>query len=207
VAVAAAGPRLLPGRRRRRDPQPLAPQSLPVCSAVRRSPSRRERWQGNGGRPRTLPGVATRRNGTAVKLEELLETARRITLLGPGGGGKSRLAMEDARGVASNFEDGIRLTELAPLVDARMVPQAVAAAFGVREQPGRPLLATLADMLRLRQVLIVLDNCEQVLSGCTELVLELLRSCSELRFLTTSRRILSGVSRSGSTVTATISIC
>jgi len=121
------------------------------------------------------------------EIKRLLETARLITLMGPGGVGKSRLAMEVARAVASNFEDGIRLIELAPLVDARMVPPAVAAAFGVREQPGRPLLATLADMLRLRQVLIVLDNCEQVLSGCTELVLELLRSCSELRFLTTSR--------------------
>src|SRR5579859_3614839 len=85
-------------------------------------------------------------------IKHLLETARLITLMGPGGVGKSRLAMEVARAVASSYQDGMRLIELAPLAEARMVSQAVAAEFGVREQPGRSLLATLADMLRPRQI-------------------------------------------------------
>lgn len=121
------------------------------------------------------------------EIRRLFETTRLITLMGPGGVGKSRLAIEVARGVASKFADGVRFIELAPLADARLVPHAVAAALGIREQPGQPVVATLADMLRHRQLLIVLDNCEHVPSGCTELVLELLYSCAELHFLTTSR--------------------
>ena len=88
------------------------------------------------------------------------------------------------------FADGVWLIELAPLADSRLVPQAVAAVLGVREQPGQPLLATLADALRRRTLLIVLDNCEHLVGACAALADALLRTCPDLRILATSRQPL-----------------
>jgi predicted ATPase len=79
------------------------------------------------------------------------------------------------------------LAELASLADPALVPQAVAAVLGVQEQPGRPLLATLADALRTQQVLLVLDNCEHLVAACATLVDTLLRACPALEILATSR--------------------
>ena len=82
------------------------------------------------------------------------------------------------------------LAELAALADPALVPQAVAQAVGVREEPGRPLLATLTDALRARRLLLVLDNCEHLLDACARLVDGVLRACPALRVLATSREAL-----------------
>ena len=121
------------------------------------------------------------------QVRTLVAGARLLTLIGPGGSGKSRLALEAARGLTERYRDGVFGVELAPLVEARLVSRSVALALDVPEQPGRPLLATLSDHLRLRNVLLVLDNCEQVAAEVAATVDALLRVCPELHMLATSR--------------------
>ncbi len=120
----------------------------------------------------------------------LLTTTRLLTLIGTGGCGKTRLALEVARGSVAAYADGVWLVELAGLSDPRLVPRAVADALGVREDPDRSLPDTLADALRSRSLLLVLDNCEHLLDACTLLAETLLSTCPYLRVLATSREAL-----------------
>ena len=113
-----------------------------------------------------------------------------LTLTGTGGSGKTRLALEVARDLVGAYPDGAWLVELAPLSDPALVPQAVAAALGVREQPGHPLTETLSNHLGSKRTLLVLDNCEHLIEACARLVDALLNSCSGLRILATSREAL-----------------
>lgn len=108
-------------------------------------------------------------------------TARLLTLTGSGGCGKTRLALQVAPGVLQEFPDGVWLAELAPLSDSSLVPNAVASALGVPEQPGRGLTETLADSLRPKSALIILDNCEHLVAACAHLTDTLLRACPHLR--------------------------
>jgi predicted ATPase len=125
-----------------------------------------------------------------AEVRRLLQDTRLLTLTGSGGCGKTRLALAVAREVVEGFEDGVWLVDLAPLADPSLVPQALASALGAREQPARSLNETLSDYLRSKKVLVVLDNCEHLIETCVELVEALLRSCSELRILATSREAL-----------------
>src|ERR1700729_3622988 len=102
------------------------------------------------------------RAGPVHELASLAEQHRLVTVTGPGGSGKTRLAGEVARRVAGRFADGVLLVELAPVQDPDLVPAVVAAALGVREQPGAPVAGTLAQVLARQQLLLVLDNCEHV---------------------------------------------
>ena len=120
----------------------------------------------------------------------LLGAHRLVTLTGPGGTGKTRLALQAAAEVLEAHPDGVWLVELAALADPALVPQAVAAAVGVREEPGRPLPATLTDALRPKRLLLVLDNCEHLLDACARLADALLRACPHVRVLATSREAL-----------------
>jgi predicted ATPase/DNA-binding SARP family transcriptional activator len=123
-------------------------------------------------------------------------TARLLTLTGPGGVGKTRLAVQVAGELPELFSGGICFVELAPLSDPTFIPQAIAGALGVREEPGRPLIETLADYLSPRSLLLVLDNCEHLLAdarpaaGCSRIAERLLGSCPGLRILATSREAL-----------------
>jgi len=90
-----------------------------------------------------------------VEVERLLGTARLLTLVGVGGSGKTRLALEVARDVAGAYPEGAWLVELAGLAEGTLVPQAVAAALSVSERPGRPLTDTIVDTLRPKQMLLV----------------------------------------------------
>jgi predicted ATPase/DNA-binding CsgD family transcriptional regulator len=125
-----------------------------------------------------------------AEVRRLLQDTRLLTLTGSGGCGKTRLALAVAREVVEGFEDGVWLVDLAPLADPSLVPQALASALGAREQPACSLNETLSDYLRSKKVLVVLDNCEHLIETCAELVEALLRSCSELRILATSREAL-----------------
>ena len=120
-----------------------------------------------------------------------------MTVTGPGGAGKTRLAGEVAEQVAGRFADGVWLAELAPVRDPALVPAVVAAALGVREQPGMPSAAALARVLARRQVLLVLDNCEHVIGVAAGLCAGLLLAADDVRVLATSRGPLGWAGRPG----------
>jgi predicted ATPase/DNA-binding CsgD family transcriptional regulator len=122
-----------------------------------------------------------------LEVEFELATSRLLTLTGAGGSGKTRLALEVARDLIEAYPDGVWLVGLAPLSEAALVPKAVAEALGVPERPQEPITDTLADVLRDRQLLLVLDNCEHLLEAAARLVDRLLDSCPRVRILATSR--------------------
>jgi len=143
--------------------------------------------------PTNLPLSTTSfvgRIGEQRELAEVLSTTRLLTLTGPGGCGKTRLALEVAGAASAAFPDGVWLIELAGLGDATLVPWAVANALGVREQREQGLPATLCAVLGPRQVLLVLDNCEHLRDSCALMVTLLLRTCAGVRLLVTSRQTL-----------------
>jgi len=115
---------------------------------------------------------------------------RLMTLTGAGGSGKTRLALEVARSLIESYPSGVWLVELAPLSEEALVPKAVAEALEVPERPAEPLSDTLADVLRDRQLLLVLDNCEHLLEATARLADLLLDSCLRVRILATSREAL-----------------
>jgi predicted ATPase/DNA-binding CsgD family transcriptional regulator len=140
-----------------------------------------------------LPDRRTSFVGRDLELEELRHTladARMLTLTGAGGCGKTRLAIEAARHVQGDFPDGTWLAELAPVSEAAQVPSTVAASLGVREDPGRSFLDVVAESLRGKRLLLVLDNCEHVLDAAAQACDQLLDRCPELRILATSRQVL-----------------
>jgi predicted ATPase/DNA-binding NarL/FixJ family response regulator len=120
----------------------------------------------------------------------LLGQCRLVTVTGPGGVGKTRLAGEVARQVVGRFADGVWLVELAPVGDPALVPAAVAAALGVREQPGVPAAEALGGVLARLQLLLVLDNCEHVIEAAAELCGGLLAAADDLQIVATSREPL-----------------
>ena len=125
-----------------------------------------------------------------VKRLLLEDKNRLLTLTGPGGCGKTRLALAVAADVVGEFEDGAWVVELASLSDPDLLPQAMAEALKVSEQPGRPLTDTLVDSLRSRWLLLVLDNCEHLIEACAVLADALLHACPEVCILATSREPL-----------------
>ena len=121
---------------------------------------------------------------------ERLRTARVVTLTGPGGCGKTRLALRVAALAEAGFGDGARLVELAPLTDPALVAASVAQALGVSERDVPTPAAGLVRELAGRELLVVLDNCEHVLEAAAGLVATLLAQCRRVRFLATSRERL-----------------
>ena len=130
------------------------------------------------------------RDGPVREVGGLLGQFRLVTVTGPGGAGKTRLAGEVARRVAGRFADGVWLAELAPVRDPAQVGSVVAVALGVREQPGTPIAEVLAGVLARQQLLLVLDNCEHVIGAAAGLCAGLLAACDEVRVLATSREPL-----------------
>jgi predicted ATPase/class 3 adenylate cyclase len=124
------------------------------------------------------------------EVKDLLAQARLLTLTGSGGCGKTRLALQVAADLLEDYPDGVWLIELAVLTDPALVPATVATALGVHEEPGRPTLTTLAEALKSRTLLLVLDNCEHVVGACAQLAETLLRACPNVRILATSREAL-----------------
>jgi predicted ATPase/DNA-binding CsgD family transcriptional regulator len=143
--------------------------------------------------PHNLPSELSSFVGREKELPEvrrLLENNRLLTLTGSGGCGKTRLALAAVSELVERFEDGVWMVELASLAEPSLVPQAVAFTLGVRERPGRSLTEALSDYLRTRDLLLILDNCEHLIGACAEFAEALLRSCSGLRVLATSREAL-----------------
>jgi predicted ATPase/class 3 adenylate cyclase len=125
-----------------------------------------------------------------AEVKGLLAGARLLTLTGAGGSGKTRLALEVAAGLQDRFPQGVWLVELAALTDPQFVVSTTARMLGLRPDPEMPLIQTVVDALRARQLLIVLDNCEHLLLECAQLAEALLQACPQLRILATSREPL-----------------
>jgi predicted ATPase/transcriptional regulator with XRE-family HTH domain len=161
---------------------------------------------GTGGRaaaPRPtilpLPNPAPRHNlplslasfvGRETELEAIrtaLADARLVTLVGAGGSGKSRLAVEVGRGLTADYPDGVWLVELAPLADPELLPHVVAGALGLALAATGSPLATLVAALEPRQLLLLLDNCEHLIDASARLAEALLQRCPTVRILATSR--------------------
>jgi len=143
--------------------------------------------------PNNLPKQLTNFVGREAEIAEcrqLLETCRLLTLTGMGGCGKTRLSLQIAGELLDQHPDGVWVVDLASLNDGSRVPQAVASVIEVRERPDKPLSDTLANHLRNRRELLVLDNCEHMRQPCAELAQLLLRECPELKLIATSREVL-----------------
>ena len=125
-----------------------------------------------------------------AEIKELLSTTRLLTLTGSGGAGKTRLSVHVAAEVLDGFKNGIWFVELASLSDPALIPFTVAAAIGLREEPGRPLLATLLNWLTGKNLLLILDNCEHLIESCAKFADEVLHSGPTVRLLATSREPL-----------------
>ncbi|HKP42183.1 protein kinase domain-containing protein [Mycobacterium sp.] len=139
----------------------------------------------------TLPMELTSfvgRRAELAQVKKLLSTSRLITLTGVGGVGKTRLALRAA--AEAGFPDGARLVELGELRDASLLIEVVAAGLGLRDESARSLREVLVDFLSSHELLLVLDNCEQVVDGAAKLAETLLWECPQLRILATSRERL-----------------
>lgn len=122
------------------------------------------------------------------ELRELLATCRLVTVNGPGGVGKTRLAIEISRML--EYPDGTWIVDLAPVADPTVVPTIAAHALGLMDQPNRTMMNTLSRFIGERRMLMVLDNCEHLVTACRELVVSLLTVCPGLTILATSRESL-----------------
>ena len=145
------------------------------------------------GVPNNLPISSTSFIGRQKEMAEvrvLLNSNRLITLAGSGGTGKTRLSLQVAAEVLAEFPDGAWQVELAPLSDPALVPKAVANALEVKETAGETIAQALASGIGAKRMLLLLDNCEHVIDAAAQLVHSLLRSCAELRIITTSREAL-----------------
>ncbi|GAF44724.1 protein kinase domain-containing protein [Rhodococcus wratislaviensis] len=153
-----------------------------------------------GRRPTPAPAVRGTRGNLPLELtsfvgrrhelseaKNLLSGSRLVTLTGIGGVGKTRLALRVAANAQRDHADGVWLVELGELRDDSLLVEAVAAALGVQDHSGRPLHEILAEFLSTRELMLVLDNCEQVVDAVAEVAETLLRACPGLRILATSR--------------------
>jgi predicted ATPase/class 3 adenylate cyclase len=143
--------------------------------------------------PNNLPHQLTSFIGREREMEavkRLLASNRLLTLTGSGGCGKTRLALQMAADLLHEYPDGVWLAQMEALTDPALVPQTVAAAVSVREEPGRPMTRTLAEFLRPQNCLLVLDNCEHLVAACAELAAVLLQAAPNVRILATSREAL-----------------
>ncbi|HEY2593104.1 MAG TPA: LuxR C-terminal-related transcriptional regulator [Chloroflexota bacterium] len=146
-----------------------------------------------GARPFRLPAFLTSfigRERAVAEVRELVQSNRLVTISGPPGIGKTRLALQLVSGLREAHAGGVALVELASVAELGLVEHAVAAALGVQERPGRTPSEAIAEQVADHAVLLVLDNCEHLIDACAQLVAFLLANCADLRILTTSRQSL-----------------
>ena len=121
---------------------------------------------------------------------QLIQKHRLVSLIGMGGLGKTRLSIALGESLLKDFPDGVWMVELAPIADPGLVPQTVAAIFGVNATPSLSVTQVLINFLRAKNALLILDNCEHLLDASAQLTDVLLKNCPNLKILTTSREPL-----------------
>ena len=144
-------------------------------------------------RRHNLPAALTSFVGRGKELRELprlLASSRLVSLTGAGGVGKTRLAVQLARGLIEQFPHGVWLVNLAPLTRPDLLAQTIATELSVRESRERSVRDALVETLRDRKVLLVLDNCEHLIEACAALVERLLHEAQALHVIATSREAL-----------------
>ena len=162
---------LAAAQRRRPDASPTHVQQMP------------------GQLPRQLSSFVGRQR-ELDELRRLLRGTALVTLIGPGGVGKTRLALQIGAEVLTAGETPVALAELAGVKRAERIPETIGHALGIVEQRGRSPTAALVDGLRDRELLLLLDNCEHLVDACAKLVAKLLAHCPNLHILATSREVL-----------------
>jgi len=143
--------------------------------------------------PGNLPAPLSTFIGREREIAELRQMLRAdilVTLTGPGGSGKTRLAIQAASEMQGEYEDGVWLVELASLSEEALVTQTIASHLNIREQSGRALIDTLVDHLSSQNALLVIDNCEHLIHACAQFAATILQRCPDLRILATSREML-----------------
>lgn len=143
----------------------------------------------NASLPEPLSAFIGREHEIA-EIRNLLSEHRLVMLTGAGGSGKTRLAIRVANELSGEYEDGVWFIELASLAEPALVPQTIASTLNVHESSARPLMDSLVDYLSTRELLLVVDNCEHLISNCAKIVEILLQKCPHLSFLATSREPL-----------------
>ena len=147
----------------------------------------------DGAPSHNLPPRLTSFVGREREIEEirrLFDTTRLLSLVGAGGAGKTRLAMEFAGSAWGDFPDGAWLVELAPLIEGSLVVPAIADVFQLRELPGVQLFDSVVGHLADRRLCIVLDNCEHLIESCADAAQRIVGACPQIRILATSREPL-----------------
>ncbi len=144
-------------------------------------------------RPNNIPFQLTNfigREEEIKQIKNLIQQTHLLTLTGPGGGGKTRLALQVSADIIDDFANGVWIAELASLLDPGLLPQAIAQAIGIQEQPKQSPEDTLIDFLQDKNMLIILDNCEHIVEHCANLSEKLLINCPGLKIIATSREEL-----------------
>ena len=124
------------------------------------------------------------------EIAKLLSSCRLLTLTGPGGVGKTRLAVQTAHYSINKFKDGVFWVGLVALSDENLIPQEIAQSLNVREVSNEPLINTLKDYLKLKDLLLILDNCEHLIEASAQYAEQILADCAKLKILATSRERL-----------------
>jgi predicted ATPase/DNA-binding XRE family transcriptional regulator len=141
-------------------------------------------------RSTNLPNLLTSFVGREKELADIhkfLQDTHMLTLMGPGGIGKTRLSIRVAQEVLDNYPDGVWLVELAPILDPLLVPRTTAITIGLRDEPQRPVIDMLCDYLRQKKILIILDNCEHLIDACAHMSEKILHAAPNVRILASSR--------------------
>jgi predicted ATPase/class 3 adenylate cyclase/DNA-binding CsgD family transcriptional regulator len=144
--------------------------------------------------PNNLPIQLTSfvgREKELVDIRRLLQNTRLLTLIGPGGTGKTRLSIQAASEMLDQYPDGVWFVELAPILDPILVPRTTAIAIGLRDEPQRPVIDMLCDYLARKKMLLILDNCEHLVDACAKMADRILHAAPDTRILASSREALS----------------
>ncbi len=144
-------------------------------------------------RPNNLPIQLTSFIGREKEMKEIkkiLSGTRMITLLGPGGTGKTRLSMQTGADLIDEYIDGVCISELASLTDPDLISNTIARSLKISEQPGQDKEITLINYLKDKELLLILDNCEHLIDPCAQLAEKLLQNCQQIKIIATSREAL-----------------
>jgi len=145
--------------------------------------------------PNNLPTQLTSFIGREKELADvkrLLQDTHMLTLIGPGGAGKTRLSIQAANDVLAQYpNDGVWLVDLAPILDPLLVPRTTAITIGLRNESQRPIIDMLCDYLGKKKMLIILDNCEHLVDACAQMANRILHAASDVQILASSREALS----------------